>query len=203
MAGGRHRAGRAAEGRNQPVINDRRIHSVDRIECVERGADVAQRAGQIERIVEHSRVDHRPGRLVPTACGTVRRPATTAWRPPARSGTRRHVTFPIARGRAAPAARRPARGPHRDSSRIRSANDLQAGEQPGEPSHHVIGEQRRVGKDDPFDARVGDVSLVPERDVLQARLQIAPQHPRQARRSSRPRSDCACGASPTSPSGPA
>ena len=44
---------------------------------------------------------------------------------------------------------------------------------------HVVGEQRRVGQDHPLDRRVRDVALVPQGDVLQARLQVRSHHPGQ------------------------
>ena len=41
---------------------------------------------------------------------------------------------------------------------------------------HVIGEDQRVGKHDALDRRVRHVTLVPQRDVLHAGLEIAAQH---------------------------
>jgi hypothetical protein len=43
------------------------------------------------------------------------------------------------------------------------------------PPLHVIEQRRRVGQGDPLDRRVGDVALVPQRDVLQAGARVAAQ----------------------------
>ena len=40
---------------------------------------------------------------------------------------------------------------------------------------HVVEQDRRVGQDHPLGAGVGDVALVPQRDVLDARLGVAAQ----------------------------
>src|SRR3954452_6565659 len=45
---------------------------------------------------------------------------------------------------------------------------------------HVVEQDRRVGQDDPLGARVRDVALVPQRDVLDARLRVPAQHAREA-----------------------
>ena len=43
--------------------------------------------------------------------------------------------------------------------------------------HHVVREHQRVGEHHPLDRRVRDVALVPQRDVLHARHEVAAQHP--------------------------
>ncbi len=57
----------------------------------------------------------------------------------------------------------------------------------GEALHHrshldqqVVGEQGRVGQDDPLHRGVGDVALVPQGDVLEAGAEVAAQDPGQA-----------------------
>ena len=45
---------------------------------------------------------------------------------------------------------------------------------------HVVERDRRVGQDHALGAGVRDVALVPQRHVLDARLGVAAQHPRQA-----------------------
>ena len=45
---------------------------------------------------------------------------------------------------------------------------------------HVVEQDRRVGQDHALGAGVGDVALVPQRDVLERRLRVAAQHPREA-----------------------
>ena len=45
---------------------------------------------------------------------------------------------------------------------------------------HVVEQDRRVGQDHALGARVRDVALVPERDVLDGRLGVAAQHAREA-----------------------
>ena len=45
---------------------------------------------------------------------------------------------------------------------------------------HVVEQDRRVGQDHALGARVRDVALVPQRDVLDARLGVAAQHAREA-----------------------
>ena len=45
----------------------------------------------------------------------------------------------------------------------------------------VVEQDRRVGQDHPLDRGVGDVALVPQRDVLERRNGVAAQHARQAR----------------------
>ena len=49
-----------------------------------------------------------------------------------------------------------------------------------ERPQHVVRELQRVGKDDPFDGAVRDITLVPQRDVLEPGDEIRPQHARQA-----------------------
>ena len=44
----------------------------------------------------------------------------------------------------------------------------------------VIEQRGRVGEDDPLHGGVRDVALVPQRDVLDSRLGIGSQHPRQS-----------------------
>ena len=44
---------------------------------------------------------------------------------------------------------------------------------------HVVEQDRRVGQHDPLGARVRDVALVPQRDVLEPGLGVAAQHARQ------------------------
>jgi len=44
---------------------------------------------------------------------------------------------------------------------------------------HVVEQDRRVGQDDPLNARVGDVALMPERDVLDGRRGVAAQQTRE------------------------
>ena len=41
---------------------------------------------------------------------------------------------------------------------------------------HVVGELQRVGQDDALHGRMRDVALVPQRNVLEPRLQVAAQH---------------------------
>ena len=60
-----------------------------------------------------------------------------------------------------------------------------------------------VGQHHAFDARVRDVALVPEGDVFQPRLQIAPQHSAESAETFGEDRDCACAASTRNPSGPA
>ena len=45
---------------------------------------------------------------------------------------------------------------------------------------HVVEQDRRVGQDHALGARVRDVALVPQRDVLDARLRVPAQHAREA-----------------------
>ena len=58
--------------------------------------------------------------------------------------------------------------------------DGEAVDDPRHAHEEVVGEQGRVGEDDPLHAGVGDVALVPQGHVLQARPQVAPEHPGQA-----------------------
>ena len=51
---------------------------------------------------------------------------------------------------------------------------------PGEAPQHVIERDEAVGQDDALDRRVRDVALVPERDVLERRVAVAADEPRQA-----------------------
>ena len=44
---------------------------------------------------------------------------------------------------------------------------------------HVVEQDRRVGQHDPLGARVRDVALVPQRDVLEPGLRVAAQHARE------------------------
>ena len=50
----------------------------------------------------------------------------------------------------------------------------------GEAAEHVIERDEAVGQDDALDRRVRDVALVPERDVLERRVAVAADEPRQA-----------------------
>ncbi len=43
----------------------------------------------------------------------------------------------------------------------------------------IVEQDRRVGQDHPLDRGVGDVALVPQRDVLQRRLRVPAQHARE------------------------
>ena len=52
--------------------------------------------------------------------------------------------------------------------------------QPVEAVQAVVHEQGRVRKDHPLDRRMRDVPLVPQRHVLESRLQVGPHDPRQA-----------------------
>src|SRR4051795_6712287 len=56
----------------------------------------------------------------------------------------------------------------------------QAAHDPDREVVHVVEQDRRVGQDDPLGARVRDVALVPQRDVLDARLRVPAQHAREA-----------------------
>src|SRR6188472_3409333 len=47
-------------------------------------------------------------------------------------------------------------------------------DEPGEALQHVVEREKRVGDDDALGRRVGDVALVPERDVLQTDEGAAP-----------------------------
>src|SRR4051795_9601143 len=58
--------------------------------------------------------------------------------------------------------------------------DDEAADDPQREVLHVVEQDRRVGQDHALGARVRDVALVPERDVLDARLRVAAQHARQA-----------------------
>ena len=49
-----------------------------------------------------------------------------------------------------------------------------------EPPQHVIERDEAVRKNHALDRRVRDVALVPERDVLERRVRVAPQQPREA-----------------------
>ena len=51
----------------------------------------------------------------------------------------------------------------------------------GHPHEHVVEDDRRVGQDDPFGARVADVPLVPQRLVLERGVRVAAQQPGKAR----------------------
>ena len=63
---------------------------------------------------------------------------------------------------------------------MRSGNTCRPSQQAVHAAQHVVGEQRAVGQHDALDRAVRDVALVPQRHVLQARLQVAAQHARQA-----------------------
>src|SRR4051794_9481493 len=58
--------------------------------------------------------------------------------------------------------------------------DDEAADDPQREVLHVVEQDRRVGQDHALGARVRDVPLVPERDVLDARLRVAAQHAREA-----------------------
>ena len=51
---------------------------------------------------------------------------------------------------------------------------------PGEAAQHVIERDEAVGQNHALDRRVRDVALVPERDVLERRMRVGAQQPRQA-----------------------
>src|SRR3954469_995954 len=58
--------------------------------------------------------------------------------------------------------------------------DDEAADDPQREVLHVVEQDRRVRQDHALGARVRDVALVPERDVLDARLRVAAQHAREA-----------------------
>ena len=55
-----------------------------------------------------------------------------------------------------------------------------AGDDAREAAQHVIERDEAVGQNDALDRRMRDVALVPERDVLERRLGVAAQQPREA-----------------------
>src|SRR4051794_21486652 len=82
-------------------------------------------------------------------------------------------------------------GEQRPLGEQRAVGDLEVRAHPvgvdHEPAHnadrevlHVVEQDRRVGQDHALGARVRDVALVPQRDVLDARLRVAAQHAREA-----------------------
>ena len=103
----------------------------------------------------------------------------------ARCDRRRHATFPPRRGRAVPTGRRRGRATHRQVlERTLGVKDQTVRETRG-LSQHVDRQLQGVGQHDALDARVRDVALVPECDVLESRLQIPAKHSRSARRVAR------------------
>ena len=70
-------------------------------------------------------------------------------------------------------------------------------------THDVVAERAGVGEDHALRRRVGDVALVPERDVLHRGHRVAAEHAREPADALAQDRDCACGASTTSPSGAA
>ena len=85
--------------------------------------------------------------------------------------------------RPAPAAPTPEKTTPRSSSRlrrIRSGWTTMPATIAREAPQHVVERDEAVGQDDPLDRRVRDVALVPERDVLEGRHEVAAQHARQA-----------------------
>jgi hypothetical protein len=61
------------------------------------------------------------------------------------------------------------------------AADDEAFDEPGGPDEHVVEQDRRVRQDHPLRGGVADVALVPERLVLERRLGITAEQPREAR----------------------
>ena len=53
---------------------------------------------------------------------------------------------------------------------------LEPGEESVHATGHVEGEHRRVGKDDPLRRRMGNVTFVPQGDVLQRGRHVSAQH---------------------------
>ena len=107
---------------------------------------------------------------------------------------------------AAPRGRRARRrGVEAEAARDVLAHPLGADHEPldqaGHPHEHVVEDDRGVGQDDALGARVADVALVPERLVLEGGAARTRAGGGPARRSAPTGSGCACGASPTSPSG--
>jgi len=64
-------------------------------------------------------------------------------------------------------------------------------------AQHIYRELQRVGQHDPFNARMRDVTLVPEGDVLESGLQVSPQHPTEPAQSFRENGVALVRASPT------
>src|SRR5439155_706093 len=58
--------------------------------------------------------------------------------------------------------------------------DDHAGDDPGEAVDHVVEQDGGVRQDDPLGRGVGDVPFVPQRDILERHLKIAPDEPRLA-----------------------
>ena len=85
--------------------------------------------------------------------------------------------------------------------RMRSAFDDEPVDEPREAVEHVVEREEGVGDDDPLGARVRDVALVPEGDVLERDERGRRGRRARGRRSARPRPGSSCAASPRSPSG--
>ncbi len=81
------------------------------------------------------------------------------------------------------------------------AADDEPFDEPRHPDEHVVEQDRRVGQDHPLGRRVADVALVPERLVLERGVGVAAEQPGEPGDPLGRGSGCACGASPTSPSG--
>ena len=80
--------------------------------------------------------------------------------------------------------------------------DEQLVDHAGQPRQREVERDRRVGADHPLDRGMRDVALVPQRDVLQRRRHRRAHHAGEAGQVLGQHRDCACAASPTSPSGP-
>ena len=87
---------------------------------------------------------------------------------------------------------------------MRSGTNRRApSDEPREPVEHVVDREKRVGQHDALGRRVRDVALVPERDVLEPDRRVPADEAREPADALGDDRDCACAASPTSPSGPA
>ena len=127
-------------------------------------------SGEVEGLVERSPAT---GSTSGSASSSARKSAPClprpAWRCAARSGRRHRACGPAAT-RASSTGWLNTRPwlDHRLSS-IRSASTCSPPSSRVQPVQHVVDEHRRVGQHDPLDGGMGDVALVPERDILATR----------------------------------